>query len=479
MFVFKSKKYISDSFYINKVKENIWLIFLSFILAGICTYITYPGIMYTDSYARVESADIIIKCVENIFSDSNKNLDAWSWVTITPSVFMAICKACTGNVAFYTLLQAFLFMLLTFLLVKKLDTSYRKWQYLLVVINPIIWGLSVYYEASIGCVTGIAAIILILNRRSNTRREENNKFDIVFEIILLIISSYVVFGYRANAITILPVLIVYVLKLNYKKIKKIMILSSLIIGIFLVSLVPRILNIDTMSSQSAGLVWEMITVIQRMDKDTRKEYIDYLDNIGGKDSTKRALESSNEMSVNGFLWEKGLNTNALSKKGASNKVMKKYFNLIKEQPKLYAEVKFSFCMKTLGVSQPIQLLEYEYNRDNQMFLYNFKDWDARHKFINGCIISNNLLSFFTGRPFLALIITIIGVIYSYRIKSKNCSIYSLMLWITIFYYGAFIVNTQSFEVRYYYPSLYLMMIMDIAIFCDIINKVLKLVKCKK
>ena len=42
-------------------------------------------------------------------------------------------------------------------------------------------------------------------------------------------------------------------------------------------------------------------------------------------------------------------------------------------------------------------------------------------------------------------------------------LYTVLLGTSIFYYGAFLINTQSFELRYFYPSLYIMWIMDLAI----------------
>ena len=86
-------------------------------------------------------------------------------------------------------------------------------------------------------------------------------FDKIITIVLLIFSSYVCLGYRANAFTIIPILILIVILKERKVIKSTMIICSICIGTIMALAVPKALNIDTMSSYAGSLIWEMVSTI--------------------------------------------------------------------------------------------------------------------------------------------------------------------------------------------------------------------------
>ncbi len=119
----KIKNSIKKSFYYNKIKENKTIIIISLILSIICTLISYPGIWYSDSYGRVYFADTIIDCAKKVISGERLAINVESWLTVIPSLFMGICKFLTGNIAFYTFIQSFLFIFITMLLIKKFTSN--------------------------------------------------------------------------------------------------------------------------------------------------------------------------------------------------------------------------------------------------------------------------------------------------------------------------------------------------------------------
>lgn len=98
------------SFYYRKLQENLSLIICSLFMAIFCVIISYPGIFYSDSYARVETADKIRGAISMLLAGQRDAIEIRSWITVIPSCLMAVCKMITGNIATYTFLQAFAFL---------------------------------------------------------------------------------------------------------------------------------------------------------------------------------------------------------------------------------------------------------------------------------------------------------------------------------------------------------------------------------
>lgn len=150
---------MKNSYYIRQFQKHWYLILLSVILAGVCTIIASPGIMYADSYGRVDFAYTITDCIKKFLTGQRAAIAAKSWLTVTPSFFIAISRWLTGDIVLYTLVQAYLFFLSSFLLIRRFCSPYKGLQYVLMAISPLFYAVSVYYEAGIGCVTGIVILI--------------------------------------------------------------------------------------------------------------------------------------------------------------------------------------------------------------------------------------------------------------------------------------------------------------------------------
>ena len=280
---------MKKSFYIQKIKNNKNIIIGSLFLAILCTLITYPGIWYSDSYGRYNMSLTIGKCLKMILNGQRNLINVSCWLTVVPSFFMEFFKVITGNIAAYTVFQAFMFFQATFLLCKKLNNckkSYLKAKYIILALSPLIYCVSVYYEASILCVAALVYLILLIDMIKINK----SVFDKIIEFGLIIFFSFMMFGYRANAFTVIPVLLFYVYKLKVDKKLKLLTTFSLMFGYLLTFLLPMFLNIKIMSSVSAGFAWEIISVIQHLDEEKKLNYLNYLDEIGGSGSTEEALK---------------------------------------------------------------------------------------------------------------------------------------------------------------------------------------------
>ena len=455
-------KLVEESFYKKKIKENVTVILLSILIAIVCVLISYPGIFYSDSYGRIDMADDFRDSINLLLTGHGAEMPVIEcWLTIVPSLFMAICRMLTGNIATYTFLQSFAFFMVTFLLIKKLNMPYKWLQYLLVCFNPLFFGEAVYYEAGVGCVVAIGVMILIIG----TGRDEKNTFDNAIEFALMMLASFVAFGYRANAYTVLPAIGIFLIIQKWGKIRKVCLTLAVVAGIVAIMLVPKVLNIDTMGSGMAGFVWDMLLTINDMEEEDRVQYIDYLDELAGPGATKEALEINTGFSVLSFLPSR-INREVLSQEGASAIVLKKYVQFILREPIGYIGTKLEIAKRNLGIDHELAFMEYEYNLIERMWEWGFNNTNERLLFYRQYYAAVNALKGLVLHPWTVFLISSVLALYQWTKKEENRNICLVLMGLAICYYGAFFINAQAFELRYFYPSLYLMWIMDIGILCN-------------
>lgn len=457
---------IRESIYIRWLKENKGLICLCAFISAFMCILTYPGIMYTDSYARTNmTTDLKLSINAFLLGDSELN-NYSSWITIIPSFFILLSKEIVGSVVLYTYIQCFLFVLMTMVMGDNLICCNHKiWNRICILCIPVIWAYGVYYEASVGCISAIMAMILLIYKY----RKIEKRTDRIFTLVLFVFVTFIAFGYRANAFTIIPFLC-FSIFLLYKKISiKMILMGCLMVGFYLTSLVPKLLNIDTMSSYAGSFVWEIVSTIQSMDDEKKVKYIDYLDDIFGENTTEIALEKNTyteeDSSINSIWWGNPFNSKLVSEKENTAKVLEKYIALIKEEPKAYLRTKWEFALHTMGMNMPLRMVEYDYNRDGNMSKYGFNNSMERKEFVENF---HSYMEFMEIHriPWImfgaALLLLLVWRVKFYGMKNQ-INLYEIVYGTAVFYYGAYIVNTQSFEFRYYFPSWLLLMLISISL----------------
>ena len=439
-----------------KQRKIMLFAIISLFLGIYFTLVFYPGVLYSDSYTRWDTAKYILYSAYN-FDFSNIH----TWVSITPQFFMAFLYALTFNYATFTLIQSILFFFSSFLMIDKFVYNYKIIVLALFIICPIFYGYSVYHEMSTGCIIGINFGILLLTNE-NLKNWPNWKM--ILKIVYfsaLFLCFYVTFGFRQNAFTIFPAIILTIIYL-YKKYKNklLSILQIAIIGFSLlfVSLFPAILKINVYSSSSAGFVWEILSTIQEMPKDKQAKYNDYLDFISGDGSTSEALVlNSKSGSVNPWLWSIFTVQN-IGDKNIRSKIQNRYMYFVFNETNYYLNTKFYFIGRNLGIIQPLNNPEYNYNRREQMHHYGMLDNGLRHWFVNSYNKFQEVTVVFRI-PWIWFVIGLLAVIFQFFKAERNHFLGTLLLYlIAIFYYSAFIINTQSFEFRYFFPAFYMLFI---------------------
>ena len=450
--------------------QQIW--FWSAVLALLCTFVTYPGIWYSDSYVRVETAKAAFNAVVKTLIGQGRLLETRNHFTLIPSFMMIPSLVLTGHVGLYTFTQSFAFFAATFLLIRELKPAFPKIQSVLFALSPLIYGVSVYYEAGIGCVTGIAGIILVLRRVQDPKEE----WERVFEFLLITILSLITFGYRTNALTITPVLMIYLWKKRTVKILILLVAIALLFGAVLTEVIPALFQVRGLSNGFTGFVWEMLITIQRMEPEKQAEYFDYLDDVGGEGATRGALEINNDISVDAFLDYSEINPETMSLPGSGWKILVKYFQLISQEPGLWWQVKWEMLKRTFALDGRMAYAEYNYNRWDRMQEYGMTDSPARQAFYQSYLEANRILGFFSCRPWIVfLVTTAMTVIQAFR-RSRKTELYVLIFLTAVFFYAAFVLINVCFDLRYFYPALYLMMIMDAEITLDWVSILLRCIR---
>lgn len=464
-------KQLSQSVYFKWFNNHRTLIIFCTFLALFLTFLTYPGIMYSDSYERVRVTTDLKVNLKQLVLGQDVSHSIPSWLTITPSFFILFFKTISGNIAFYTFFQCFFFLLAVYVFSDLVAPKrYRTLNKIILTFIPVTLGFGVFYEPGVGSVTAILIILTVVWKWQLFK----TKLDKIITVLVLTFVSFICFGYRANAITIFPVLLMTVLIIEKDILKRLILMSSIVFGLLLTVIIPKLLRIDTMSSYAASFIWETVSVIQQLPSDKQIKYQTYLDDIFGKGITQRAVKNNvlfeQSSSVNPILWGKPFTTTDISNKNNGRRVLVKYFNIIKQEPATYFKVKKEFVFRTLGINRLIDVKGYIYNQSNRMKLLNFSDSPQRKIFID-FVQAFMMASWITRAPWLVFIMAL-GLILIRRFvlhkePKVSLNIYELSFMVAVFYYGAFLLNTQAFEFRYFFPSWLILVLIIIPILIEI------------
>ncbi len=460
---------IRASHYVKWIKRNKGLLFACVIISTFLCVLTYPGILYSDSYNRISFASSL-KMAIHAFAQGDTDLMCLnSWLTVVPSFFILLSKELVGSIVLYTFLQSFLFLAMVYIFGNSMSQSGlgRGWSIICITLTPVIWGYSVYYEASVGCAAAIMLILLFIWKYDSME----NRVDKVLSFILSVFASFICFGYRANAFTILPALFIIIMIKYRKEMQRIFLIAAICLGFALTSIIPNVLNINTMSSFAASFVWETVSAIQTLDEEKQFEYSTYLDDIFGEGATKVAIDNSQfaeqESSINDLFSEK-ISRAELSAPGNPGRILEKYFDLIRNEPEAYLKTKWEFISHSLGIGKSINFAEYNYNRWDSMGQFGFNDSKPRKVFVDYTSSYMKFMEVFR-RPWIMFLTAFVLLIMHRGMfgKKKGMSIQEASYLVALFYYGAYVINTQSFEFRYYFPSWLLLFIIIISLAADI------------
>lgn len=465
--------FIRESIYVSFFKKNRNMVLVSALVSMLLTMVAYPGIMYSDSYRRVELIDSLGLWFHAFFSGQRDLTTGCVWWTLTPIYFLFLSVKLTGSIALYTYLQSFFFFIVLFAFGNRLVSKSKAVMVFCILATPVFAGFSVYHEASVGCATAIMAMLVLIWIWNEFRI----KADKIITLVLLLLLSFIIFGYRANAFTILPALLAVILIKQRKKLLGGGIMAAgILAGFLLVSVIPKAVNINTMSSYIGGFIWEIISVIQTMDEDDQQEYVDYLDDIFGEGVTAVAVGQSTyeefHSDINSIWWGNPFDINEISQKENVRAVLKKYFGMMQEKPSTFFITKGRFMAHTMGVNMPLRFVAYPYNEWDNMQDYGFNDSRQRETLVEYINAYMEFMCVFRMPWILFAVAFILIVIWrgKYLENKKEMTMQEASFLIALFYYGAYILNTQSFEFRYFFPSWVLLFFVMISLVIEMCNR---------
>lgn len=456
---------IKESAYIRWLENNRNSIIITFFISVFITLLSFPGIIYIDSYVRISFADSLKSSIKAFLEGKSSLYPSSSWLTITPSFFILLSKEIVGSIILYTFSQCFFHWFLTSAFIDQLNEGKcPRWNKICLFVSPVMWAFGVYYEASVGSAIAMLAILLLIWKWGAL----HNRFDKVVTVALLVIFSFVCFGYRANAFSIIPAVIIIILLRQKKLVARLLLCVSVLFGFIVSAVFPSLLNIRVLPSYSAGFAWEIVSTIQSMEYDKQCEYIDYLDDLFGDGATAVAVQNNSYdeqgSSING-MFNSPITSMAISESNNSTMLIRRYVKLALHEPMLFIKMKWEFVSHSLGIGKPVNMFEYYYqpwDPDNE---FGLNDSHQREFYVDYFLAFMEFNSIIR-RPWIMYLLGLALILiwrFKYQGSKAPINLYEATFLVSLFYYGAYLLNTQAFEFRYYYPSWLLLIAIIIGI----------------
>ena len=269
-----------------KNKQTVLYLLLALVLAGICTYITYPGIYYSDSYTRWYLA-------ENILSGNSENLH--NGLSVFPQYIMALMYKISGEYGLFSFVQAAAFYFTGFLVIDRLCTK-AKWLWLILFIAcPLFYGFSVYLEMSVGVVIGVNMFVLLAFKT----RECWHTAGVAKRLLVMAgyaASYFIIFGFRQNALTLFPVILAVSVAAMWGSGRKATVLFAakqavvMAVVVLFIGRIPYMADYGKISDLTAkGTMWDVAKTLEKVwDKEEYHDYFDFL----GEGATETLVETS-------------------------------------------------------------------------------------------------------------------------------------------------------------------------------------------
>ena len=429
----------------QKRPSHTMLLLIAFILASFSLLVVYPGVMYSDSYNRISMAQLI----------ETGQTGFRQYLTVLPSVFIALFHFITNNYATYALVQA-VFFLWTILEVFYLCIKNTIFVIIaFVALSPILIGYSIYWETGPVVAAMLVWLVIIDQKTCPDNKRKMNGTSILYWV-LYFVCCFVITGYRINAATAIVGLLVWNVfvcgrgKRFAELFKK---CAFAILGILTAILLPIALGIQSGNNMGVGMLWETACVINRIGPG--KGYDTYLDDLIGDGNTEKIFDVENpEESMYNFSDVYDFYGITINDHGA---IRDKYLNIIKEEPIQFCKVKFKIIGNVLTQAN---FWEYDRNRYDEMHNYGFSDTMRRDRAIETVVQYMNRLTFLRTPVFLfVMALALLIVCCCLRIQ-----VIPLIktFFVACYYEGGYFITTQAYEFRYFFPAWLLLVLVILA-----------------
>ena len=436
---------------VGKTAESILLFpvqhptLTALMLGGIFTLITYPGIWYSDSYARAMIASQI--------SDGVDYSEVSTFLSLLPQLFISWGLKLTGNFAFYTWVQASFFLGTLIYVIRFFFSDYKSIQavvLLLFLCCPLVFGYSVYWETGVVTATALVLLVAISEKQC---REKTMPQGIMW---IILGGCFVCVGYRINAATaIFAILLIEIWDGIHgrKPMHRVLLAgSAILLGMLLAISLPRLLKTKNNSNVVVGIVWETSCMLNRIGKG--QGYDTYVDDLLGEGTTNAIMEVENLPEESMYLFDGITNYWSIpNDRWLTGQYFRKYFHLVSEKPRTFLRMKIEMAKRTLG---ELPFLEYDYNRYDRMSEFQYSDSQRRHDFYDTVV--KFMENWHWGRTPWKVFLTSFILLGICVLGKANGIVAGKLSFVALFYEMAFLVTTQSHEFRYFFPALFLLII---------------------
>lgn len=421
------------------------LLTASLLLGGLLTFVTYPGIWYTDSVQRAKIAAQLASGIDPA--------QIGSFLSLLPQLVISLCLRVSGSYACYTWLQAAFFYAVAF---GSICWFFRRKAALvlgvLFAVCPLFLGFAIYWET--GTVTAACLLLLavVTDCACPAARPLRNK---VLGIILLLAGSFLAVGYRLNTATAVAGFVLWELvravRCRAERRERSLRVAALVLGTVLAMQVPKIVGVQPINNGIVGPMWETACMLNRIGPG--QGYDTYLDDLIGEGNTQKIFQVTEAPEDSMYLFSDAMDYWSLPWSPAkSRQFAQRYLELIGREPGTFLRVKGEMVRHTLG---QLPLLEYEYNRDGQMEAYQFSDTPQRHTFYD--TVTGFVESWRWARtPWQVFLTALVLLAVGLWLKTPVLAP-ARLVFLAACYEGAFFLTTQSHEVRYWFPALVLLL----------------------
>lgn len=421
------------------------LLAASLLLGGLLTFVTYPGIWYSDSIQRAKIA------LQLVTEEDPSQIG--SFLSLLPQLFIGACLRLTGSYACYTWLQAAVFYAVAFgSICWFFQGKIALILGVLFAACPLFFGYAVYWETGTVTTACLLLLAVVTDWACPSARPLWHKVAVV---LLLLAGSFVAVGYRLNTATAIAGFCLWELVrfIRCRGIHKEYLarIAALVLGTVLAMQVPKIVGVQPINNGIVGPMWETACMLNRIGPG--QGYDTYLDDLIGEGNTEKIFEVTESPENSMYLFSDAVDYWSLPWSPArSRQFAARYLELIRQQPGTFLRVKGEMIRHTLG---QLPLLEYEYDRDGQMGAYQFSDTPQRHAFYD--TVTGFAERWHWARTPWQVFFTALVLLAAGLWLKTPVMLPARLVFLAACYEGAFFLTTQSHEFRYWFPALVLLL----------------------
>lgn len=424
----------ASSGWVNFLGGTQYVFLFSVLYALIIGLLFYPGLVYTDSIFRWQSAISIADHGLSVLSGKPDHHP------IFPILWMAIFYKMTGEIGLFTIIQAIAFSISFFFLVRHFSPNLSgNLVASLILLIPINETYSVFVSYDTLFAVEIAFLYLLLLNRWRSR------------VVLIPMVVAAAIGTRLNALLILPAVffILYLQRDDFKR-GRLLLTNSLCLTLVAVVLsLPMMLGMTRGNSFLIGTAWEYANMATKTND---KRDADFLKSFGVS-----VNELQNGICYDG-IWCGHEYDLFISKvpNHRSPELLERYVSIALHHPSVFFPEKLKYIKSLMGIGRD-GITNFEIGRWREpkwaelMKTIGFETSAKKENFIDRYFRFSEHAGKILFMPWLIFPLLIILAWHLSRRDKKFLPLTTL----PVVYYGSFFLTSQNHEFRYFFPVAFL------------------------